>query len=396
MKNLLHLLLLCLSCGALTAQNWEKLSDVPEDFTFPAVGVLDGKIHIMSGGINGMPTFKHFIYDPSMDEWSETGSIPYNAMHPGFAFTSDKIYLFGGGRPNSGSPLADHYIYDGTTESWSQGADLTKARAIHYGISVGDRVFTMGGQGVRQVMQEYIAASDAWESRAFLPDQQFFYSAFATTESHIYRFGGGGFGFPTDNSHRYDLENNSWEKISDYPIPVHAAYAATIGDKIFITGGSSNQIDRSEVYMYDTENDEYTYLEGADFAIGRTYHNLVAIDSCLYSLGGHHGIDDFNEIVDKEMLKLCPFNTILNTDDALLVEEIASSYIDGEVHLIMPEDLSTTEVQVFDMSGQVIAEQYIDQLHEGRNSIRMDLNQGYYVLRMLGESKMYTAKFFAH
>lgn len=396
MKNLLHLLLLCLSCGALTAQNWEKLSDVPASFTFPAVVPLNGNIHIMGGGSVGGATTLHYIYDPQTDTWSDGARIPYMAQQPGFAVTSNSIHYFGGGFPNSGTPLADHYIYDAASESWSQGADLTKARAIHYGIGVGDRVFTMAGQGVRQVMQEYIADSDSWESRAFLPDQLFFYSAFAATDSHIYRFAGGGYSAPTDNCHRYDLENNTWTKITDFPIPVHAAYAATIGDKIFITGGSSNQIDRSEVYMYDTENDEYTYLEGADFAIGRTYHNLVAIDSCLYSLGGHHGIDDFNEIVDKEMLKLCPFNTILNTDDALLVEEIASSYIDGEVHLIMPEDLSTTEVQVFDMSGQVIAEQYIDQLHEGRNSIRMDLNQGYYVLRMLGESKMYTAKFFAH
>jgi hypothetical protein len=103
------------------------------------------------------------------------GSCSLKAQQPAGAAANGKIHFFGGGFPNSGTPLNDHYIYDPIADDWAPGADLTSARAIHYGVSLNDGLYTLAGQGKSNVCQTNDADNDVWVSKKSLPDNFFWY-----------------------------------------------------------------------------------------------------------------------------------------------------------------------------------------------------------------------------
>ena len=151
------------------------------------VTVLDGKIHVIGGGGGGGATDVHYAYDPETDNWETLAPVPYLAQQPAGIAAAGKIHYFGGGYPNSGTPLDDHYIYDPGTDTWTEAASLTAPRAIHYGASINDTVYTMAGQGMTSLFEAYDPVNDSWSSRANLPDGFFMYSARCTVNEKIYR-----------------------------------------------------------------------------------------------------------------------------------------------------------------------------------------------------------------
>ncbi len=204
MKTLIYFISKSLLCGFLfcamisksSAQTWENLANIPEKLTFPIAAAIDGKIHIMGGGATGGATSKHYQYDPATDSWSSKANIPYKAQQPAGAAHDNHIHFFGGGFPNSGSPLKDHFVYDVLTDTWSPAADLTQARAIHYGVSLNGAVYSMAGQGVTNWLEMYDEMTNSWFRKNNLPDTKFWYGAHVVTHGSIYRFCGGGYTAP--------------------------------------------------------------------------------------------------------------------------------------------------------------------------------------------------------
>ncbi|HMR44455.1 MAG TPA: kelch repeat-containing protein, partial [Saprospiraceae bacterium] len=255
MKNGLSLsaLFVFLCLIDLSAQKWDTLAPIPESFTFPVVALADGKIHIMGGGGTGGATTAHFAYDPTTDNWESRAAVPYRAQQPAGATANGKIHFFGGGFPNSGSPLDDHYIYDPATDTWQQAADLTRARAIHYAVTLDNVLYSLAGQGVANLCQTYDPVANAWITKNNLPDNGFWYGAHVAAEGHIYRFCGGGYTAPNNLAHRYDPANDSWAALPVFPAATHGIKGAAIGNKIFLVGGYNNFVERDEVWIFNTE-----------------------------------------------------------------------------------------------------------------------------------------------
>lgn len=352
MKNGLSLsaLFVFLCLIDLSAQKWDTLAPIPESFTFPVVALADGKIHIMGGGGTGGATTAHFAYDPATDNWESRAAVPYRAQQPAGATANGKIHFFGGGFPNSGSPLDDHYIYDPVTDTWQQAADLTRARAIHYAVTLDNVLYSLAGQGVANLCQTYDPVANAWITKNNLPDNGFWYGAHVAAEGHIYRFCGGGYTAPNNLAHRYDPANDSWAALPVFPAATHGIKGAAIGNKIFLVGGYNNFVERDEVWIFDTETS--TYEAGPDLPLGRTYHNVVAIDSCIYVLGGNHAID---ETVSFQLLRLCPFETSSGTDDKNVSSDLNLRYHGGNIYFRMPEAArGSARLAIFDISGRQI------------------------------------------
>jgi N-acetylneuraminic acid mutarotase len=205
----------------LLAQQWDTLAPIPENFTFPVVAVVDGKIHIMGGGGAGGATDAHYRYDPATDTWDSRDPVPYLAQQPAGAAVNGKIHYFGGGFPNSGSPLDDHFMYDPGTDSWTEVAPLTSKRAIHYGAGLDSVLYTMAGQGKANVFQSWTESTNAWENLPNLPDNGFWYGAHVVTNHQIYRFCGGGYTAPNKLTHRFVPGGGEWMAIAPFPEPRH-------------------------------------------------------------------------------------------------------------------------------------------------------------------------------
>lgn len=381
------LVLYILPPRCLPAQQWDTLAPVPESFTFPVVAVAGGKIHVMGGGGTGGATDHHFAYDPATNAWESRAPVPYRAQQPAGAAANGKIHFFGGGFPNSGTPLKHHYIYDPAANSWQQAADLTAPRAIHYAVALNEVLYSLAGQGMANLCQTYDPAADAWITKNNLPDNGFWYGAHVAAEGHIYRFCGGGYTAPNKLAHRYDPATDSWAALPMFPAATHGLRGAAIGDKIFLAGGYHSFLERDEVYIFDTQTN--TYTAGIPLPRGRNYHNMVALDSCIYVVGGNHAID---ETIRLQLLRLCPYEMTTPTRVAVAARPLKAWYFSGKLSVQLPTtDISgSARWSLSDLTGRQLfsstlpsgsgglLETQVGQLPAGAYLVRLALPEGIY------------------
>jgi N-acetylneuraminic acid mutarotase len=358
----------------LQAQNWETLASMPERLTFPVVGVVDGKIHVMGGGGTGGATAKHYQYDPVTNAWTSKADVPYKAQQPAGTANGNKIHFFGGGFPTSGAPVKSHYIYDATTDTWSKAADLTQARAIHYGVTLNGEVYTLAGQGVADWCEVYQEATNSWVRKNNLPDSKFWYGAHIVTHGSIFRFCGGGYTAPVSTANRYDPSSDSWSPLPNVPVAIHGLDGAAIGDKIYLVGGYHDFVDSDEVWIYDINTQ--TYSKGVSLPVGRTYHNIVVIDNCLYSIGGNNAIDPN---VSQSLLRFCP-DINSSTEEKLKSWKPSLQSFNDHISLSFTESqLNKWNVQIVDLNGKRIYNNYLNPVKQNPYILYTgDLSNGYY------------------
>lgn len=405
MKNCLHsfrlfvffALLIFLACtfpAVLSAQKWDTLAPIPASFTFPVVAVANGKIHIMGGGGIGGATDLHYAYDPATNTWASRALVPYRAQQPAGAAANGKIHFFGGGFPNTGTPLKHHYIYDPATNSWQQAADLTAPRAIHYAVTLNNVLYSLAGQGMANLCQTYDPGTNSWTTKNNLPDQGFWYGAHVASGGNIYRFCGGGYTAPNKLAHRYNPATDTWTSLPMFPAATHGLRGAAIGDKIFIAGGYHSFLERDEVFVFDTQNN--TYTPSTPMPLGRNYHNMVALDSCLYVLGGNHAIDT---TVRFQLLRFCPFATTSPTRANASAQPLTARYFSGNLFVQLPENAGGEPAQLalFDLSGRQLFFEKLPPGATGRHeSMVGDLPPAVYLVRLSTATALYTGKVSAY
>jgi N-acetylneuraminic acid mutarotase len=334
--------------GVSFTQHWDVLADVPEKLTFPVAVVADGKIHVMGGGAAGGATTKHYQYDPTTNTWTSKADVPYRAQQPAGAANGKSIHFFGGGFPNSGTPLKHHYIYNTETDQWKQAADLTQARAIHYGVSLNGLVYSLAGQGVANWCEVYDESKNSWQRKNNLPDTRFWYGAHVVTHGGIYRFCGGGYTAPVNDAHRYDPLSDTWSALSKAPVAIHGLAGAAVGEKIYLVGGYHDFEDSKEVWIYDLNSN--SYQPGVALPVGRTYHNVLALKDCIYSIGGNNAIDPN---VGVSLLRFCPDQTTA-THAPDIVSKPEMLITETEILITFPQRESRLwNIQVVSVDGKI-------------------------------------------
>jgi N-acetylneuraminic acid mutarotase len=265
---------------------WQPLADVPVDLAFPVVVELQGTIHVMGGGGPGGATDLHLRYTPATDAWDTLAPVPYLAQQPCGAVINGKIHYCGGGYPNSGTPLDEHYVYDPTMDQWTQAADLPFPTVINESAALNGMLYVLTGQPDHEMCEHYDPSTNSWYANNALPDVSFWYSALVGNGNSIYRFGGGGYANAMALTSAYDVQNDAWPGITPLPSPRHAPAATPLGDSLIcISGGFDNGFGYfDEVLLYHTNSQEYT--TAAPLPGGRSYHSMVTIDNCVYSVGG--------------------------------------------------------------------------------------------------------------
>lgn len=286
MKYLIIVILGVSSVGLSFGQAWTKLNSMPTRLTFPVVDVIDGNIHVVGGGGANGATDLHLRYTPSTDSWDTLKPVPYLAQQPGGGVINGKLHYFGGGYPNSGTRLDDHYVYDVLTNAWTKLLDVPIPRVIHKTAVLGDSIYVLSGQPDKRRVDVYNAVNKTWKQYANLPDNNFWYAGITTYDDKIYRFGGGGSISATNVAHVYNPGSDNWTSLSPLPKALHAPDAQVLGDSIFITGGYSSSTYLSGVWIYDIAKDSYS--QGPYLNSERSYHAMVRIGECIYSLGGNN------------------------------------------------------------------------------------------------------------
>jgi N-acetylneuraminic acid mutarotase len=110
-----------------------------------------------------------------------------------------KVYLFGGRSGDSNSNVALNEIYDPKTDTWSTAAPMPTARSSGAYAEYRGLLFFIGGE-----------CKDAAKRVSF------------------------------DENEAYDPKTNGWRKLAALPGPRHGFAAATVGNTLYVLGGSAS------------------------------------------------------------------------------------------------------------------------------------------------------------
>src|SRR3989454_8070292 len=202
-------------CSTVFAQGrWVKLAPFPEPAEELLGASVNGKLYVFCGLAPGWkPIGMVYEYDPGADRWTKKSTMPLASHHVAFTEYKGKIYAFGGFvRPQSGPaawlPIDNAWEYNPASDTWRPLAPLPTKRGSPVAVTVGDRMYVIGGAvtGPKEAavhparahystgaVEEYDPATNSWRPRAALPTPRNHATA-GVVNAKVYVIGGGGGG----------------------------------------------------------------------------------------------------------------------------------------------------------------------------------------------------------
>ena len=283
--------------GPRQAPGWELLAEMPHPRGETASAVHDGKVYV-AGGYTG-PDFETTalvsIYDVAANTWSDGPALPAPRNHAAGTALDGVVYLSGGSGPD-GQPADSLWalgpngvwtelppmpgrrsahrmvaldgrlfvvggvggllaglgqaglvlVYDPATSSWSQLAGMAPILDHLGAVTVGDRIWTLGGRANGRnyaFVKIFDPTSANWESATELP-QSTSGAAEAIIDGVIYLSGGEDpmTGVIVDRHWRLDTAGGRlapWEELPPPPLAVHGVPGIAVGDRFLVIGGST-------------------------------------------------------------------------------------------------------------------------------------------------------------
>lgn len=230
-----------------TTGEWEELPPLPEGIVLHHVGAAAaaGRIYCI-GGLNatfqGVDTV--FAFLPETNLWEEVAGLNRPRGAAGVAVIADQIYVAGG--QTGQASVSDFEVYSPLTNRWEMLAPMPTARNHLAAVGIDGIYYAVGGRagGLLDQLESYNPGTGDWATLRPMPTARGGIAA-ATVAGQIFVFGGeGNQANPQgifSEVESYDPASNEWTSRLDMVHPRHGIGAATVGDRIYIPGGSPVQ-----------------------------------------------------------------------------------------------------------------------------------------------------------
>lgn len=259
---------------------WRKLPDMPGKRRISAAAfVVGGKAYVGTGDAYDEDLNDFYEYNPSKDKWKKIDDFPSSPRHYAVAFSIGDFGFTGlGSSKERGNDLwgfdtsvtyyNDFWKYDVAKGKWTQAAEFPgKGRSRAISFTVGNKAYVgLGyGHGSLNDLWEYDPTKDKWTKKGQYPGKLTIASVCFTIGDKAYI--GTGLGNPssasiTNEFWEYDVLNNSWKQITNYPGKGGFYNAAFSIGKIGYVGSGAVKFDKgggATVY-----NDFWSYEASKD------------------------------------------------------------------------------------------------------------------------------------
>jgi hypothetical protein len=176
---------------------------------------------------------------------------------------------------------------------WHEVAPMPAARAMTYGVTIGDYFYVFGGNNSSGSAQNsvfrYNRKTNLWDAPTTMPYAARELTSAALPNGFIF-IAGGTDGTAKNLSHWYDPYNNVWLAKSNLPGAWWDGRVGHLPDgRIIIFGGSIGSSTRvTSTYVYDPEADTYTLTGSLPQAVGN-HVSVTLADGRILSLAGVSG-----------------------------------------------------------------------------------------------------------
>ena len=240
--------------------SWTRIRDTPSGITH-ANAVLDGRTVWFAGGFKdgykGHAIAEVWSYDLDLDRYTAAPLLPEPRAGGGLARVGRKLHYLGGLEADRDTDSGDHWVLDldqwaAGSAAWGAAAPLPVPRNQFSTVSVGNRIYAIGGQlhhDSEQIDQArvdiYDTATDTWSRGPDLPKGHS--HAEAGTFVHDGRIHMvGGHTTPDGGTKSVDPDilvlepDGQWDVLGELPMPLSSPAAAILGGRLYVAGGSKD------------------------------------------------------------------------------------------------------------------------------------------------------------
>ena len=240
--------------------HWESLA--PSGFPRQEVAwVRAGDRFYLAGGDR-----RHEAYDPATDTWDEVAELPEQLDHIQGVSVGGRIYYIGGLSAYPEPAVGTVSIYDPETDSFSRGAPMPRPRGAG-GVAVhGGKIYYAGGLSEGRAVawfDVYDPATDSWSQLPDMPRVRDHFQA-QVAGSRFYAIGGRDSDVDANigDNDAFDFGRGSWvTDLAPLPTPRGGYASALVGDEILIFGGEAPDRVFPSVEAYDVREDTWRALE---------------------------------------------------------------------------------------------------------------------------------------
>ncbi len=237
-------------------KTWSRKKDMPLPFTHSATALVGTDVWFAGGYITkpGSTTSQQtylkdvWRYNSINDTWHKEGELPDWRSSSGMVYYKNKLYLFSGDDKARLNPVTTTWVLDlnNRAAGWKTLAPIPKGRS-HFGIVELDGfVYIIGGQKLIDAESVHYAdcwrydiANNSWKQIANYPTvlSHVSPSSFAYHKRIIVAGGETSFNHSINNVREYNPATNTWRNLASLPGDRAAGVASFYGTQLFFTGG---------------------------------------------------------------------------------------------------------------------------------------------------------------
>jgi len=258
----------------------------------------DGFIYVGFGDVINSCLNDWWRWDPCSGTWTQLASPPATVGGLPFIFAIGPYIYVGGGGYSCGGPINSFYRYDPATDTWTARTNLPVALHGAVGASDGTYGYVACGQNSNgtytNTLYRYNPSTDSWTTLSTVPGNVGrWIPSMAYYQRKLYIGGGLASSGCRQDFHAYDIDNNNWTSLPDYPTTHFDAWAMAYNGKVYVTGGHPGcNTCTNQYYYYDIASNSWSAMPA--FPGGnRNNLQLVELDGVLYGGWGYNNCSTF-------------------------------------------------------------------------------------------------------
>ena len=236
------------------SNTWQVLAPLPVPRAYIQAAELNSRLYVVGGvdhvvsGTFGVQS-SVWVYNPSIDFWSEAADLPQALGGVAVAAANGKIYAFGGfdSRGPGVGDVNTVYEYDPSHDRWALRSTMPGgARSLAGAAELNGEIYVDGGvAGSLSAVSRnevYNPGTRTWRTAQSISDGHYGFSLFRAPDGYLYAVGGS---HASNDSwyaeSRYDPVADVWSSISDLQINDDFSHGLSGGayaaGRVFLIGG---------------------------------------------------------------------------------------------------------------------------------------------------------------
>lgn len=280
-RGVLSLALLLVGVPAVaSASGWSEGAPMSTGRAFAGGGLIGSELYVIGGDSTSGPRTVAEIYDIRGNIWRAAPALPVGLQQFGMTAHGGRLYASGGYEAPApqrqdfmasgstsgltgtveGGDTVNGWVYDPRVGTWLSIADMPSRRAGHGLVSVGSRIYALGGRGgSASRVWAYDPGADSWEAVGDAMPAPRVAAAYVPVDGRIYAIGGLSDGMATSRVDIFDPSSGRWTSGPALPAPRSGHVAALLDGKVHVTGGEQRVPPRTygDHFVLDLANNRW-------------------------------------------------------------------------------------------------------------------------------------------